>query len=143
MNLPHDVVSLPSKGKFYKNKKSSIKVGYLTANDENILMSPNIISAIILVHDRRFLDKERIQIMDPAGEWRDVSIVCYRHEIPFCRQHGGVTVCYKDSGENRFHETFSISTWKTMRVRVPIDQPVAGNETGLDGCGRSTVEVSG
>jgi hypothetical protein len=38
MNLPHDVVPLPSGGVFYKNKKSSVKVGYLTANDENILM---------------------------------------------------------------------------------------------------------
>ena len=37
-NLPHDVVSLPSEGIFYKNKKKSIKVGYLTASDENILM---------------------------------------------------------------------------------------------------------
>jgi hypothetical protein len=36
-NLPHDVVQLPSGGIFYKNKKKSIKVGYLTANDENIL----------------------------------------------------------------------------------------------------------
>ena len=38
MTLPHDVVPLPSRGKFYKNKKQSIKVGYLTAADENILM---------------------------------------------------------------------------------------------------------
>lgn len=37
--LPHDVVPLPSKGIFYKNKKKSIKVGYLTANDENLLMA--------------------------------------------------------------------------------------------------------
>jgi hypothetical protein len=37
--LPHDVVPLPSGGVFYKNKKKSIKVGYLTANDENILMA--------------------------------------------------------------------------------------------------------
>lgn len=37
--LPHDVVPLPSKGFFYKNKKKSIKVGYLTANDENLLMA--------------------------------------------------------------------------------------------------------
>ena len=36
--LPHDVVPLPSGGIFYKNKKKSIKVGYLTAHDENILM---------------------------------------------------------------------------------------------------------
>jgi hypothetical protein len=32
------VVQLPSQGIFYKNKKKSIKVGYLTASDENILM---------------------------------------------------------------------------------------------------------
>jgi hypothetical protein len=38
MNLPHDVVELPSKGKLYKNKRSSLKVGYLTAQDENILI---------------------------------------------------------------------------------------------------------
>jgi hypothetical protein len=38
-SLPHDVVPLPSQGAFYKNKKKSLKVGYLTANDENILMA--------------------------------------------------------------------------------------------------------
>jgi len=36
--LPHDVVQLPSRGIFYKNKKKSLKVGYLTAADENILL---------------------------------------------------------------------------------------------------------
>ncbi len=40
-NLPHDVVPLPSKGKFYLNKKKSLKVGFLTASDENILLATN------------------------------------------------------------------------------------------------------
>ena len=40
-NLPHDVVSLPSKGIFYKPKKESLKVGFLTASDENLLMGQN------------------------------------------------------------------------------------------------------
>ena len=40
-NLPHDVMTLPSQGIFYKNKKKSIRVGYLTAQDENLLMSLN------------------------------------------------------------------------------------------------------
>jgi hypothetical protein len=39
LTLPHDVVPLPSEGVFYKNKKKSVKVGYLTASDENILMA--------------------------------------------------------------------------------------------------------
>jgi hypothetical protein len=40
-NLPHDVVKLPSGGIFYKSKKTSVKVGYLTAADENILSNIN------------------------------------------------------------------------------------------------------
>jgi len=39
LSLPHDVVILPSQGKFYKTKKKSVKVGYLTASDENLLAS--------------------------------------------------------------------------------------------------------
>jgi hypothetical protein len=50
-NLPHDVVTLPSKGKFYKNKKKSLKVGYLTAQDENTLISAgqnvNVINTLV------------------------------------------------------------------------------------------------
>jgi len=50
-NLPHDVVQLPSQGKFYKNRKSSVKVGYLTAADENILLgqknTENIITTLL------------------------------------------------------------------------------------------------
>jgi hypothetical protein len=47
-NLPHDVVPLPSQGLFYKNKKKSIKVGYLTAQDENLLMSNNLQGADLM-----------------------------------------------------------------------------------------------
>jgi len=38
-SLPHDVVKLPTQGIFYKSKKKSVKIGYLTAADENILLS--------------------------------------------------------------------------------------------------------
>lgn len=38
-NLPHDVVQLPSKGLFYKSRKKQVKIGYLTASDENVIMS--------------------------------------------------------------------------------------------------------
>lgn len=39
LTLPHDVVPLPSDGVFYKNKKKSLRIGYLTASDENIIMA--------------------------------------------------------------------------------------------------------
>jgi len=48
-NLPHDVVILPSQGKFYKSKKKSVKVGYLTAADENLLGSVGKLSGEQLV----------------------------------------------------------------------------------------------
>ena len=53
MNLPHDLVTLPSGGIYYKSKKKVVKVGYLTASDENIIASAlsnpssNIITTLI------------------------------------------------------------------------------------------------
>lgn len=44
-NEPFDVIELPSKGYFYPNKKASVRVGYLTAADENILTSPNLVQS--------------------------------------------------------------------------------------------------
>ena len=40
--LPYDVVTLPSQGLFYKNRKKSVKVTYLNASDENLLASPSL-----------------------------------------------------------------------------------------------------
>jgi hypothetical protein len=42
--VPFDVIELPSQGLLYPNKKSTVKVEYLTAFDENILTSPNLIN---------------------------------------------------------------------------------------------------
>jgi hypothetical protein len=63
-NLPHDMVILPSKGKFYKNKKESIKVGYLTAEDENILISTSDNQNIITVLLRNKIYEPDINVND-------------------------------------------------------------------------------
>lgn len=42
---PFDVLTLPSKGLLYPGQQSTIKVQYLTATDENILTSPNLIKS--------------------------------------------------------------------------------------------------
>jgi hypothetical protein len=44
LRTPYDIIELPSQGILYKNKKSSVKVEYLTAMDESILTSPNIVA---------------------------------------------------------------------------------------------------
>jgi hypothetical protein len=61
MEPAHDVIALPSQGKFYKNKKSTVKVAYLTAADENILTSPNLLQngkVIDVLLDRKVIDQE-------------------------------------------------------------------------------------
>jgi hypothetical protein len=59
--LPHDVVPLPSKGMFYRNKKKSIKVGYLTAADENILMGGGQDLTINLLRNKIYEPDLRIE----------------------------------------------------------------------------------
>lgn len=49
-NIKYDVIPLPSKGQAYKNKMSKIPVSYLTAYDENMIISPN------MYKDGTFLD---------------------------------------------------------------------------------------
>lgn len=44
-NAPFDVIPLPSKGKLYKNKKTNVRLAYMTTSDENILTSPNLLKS--------------------------------------------------------------------------------------------------
>tara|TARA_Y100001938_G_C8008076_1_gene388448 strand:- start:205 stop:972 length:768 start_codon:yes stop_codon:yes gene_type:complete len=43
--IPFDVIELPSKGVLYQGNISHVKVEYLTAADENILTSPNLLQS--------------------------------------------------------------------------------------------------
>jgi hypothetical protein len=44
-DAPFDVLELPSKGLLYPGRPSTVRVEYLTASDENILTSPNLIKS--------------------------------------------------------------------------------------------------
>ena len=56
-SVQFDVIPLPSKGEVYKNKLSGVQVAYLTANDENMFVSPNLYRNGLLVD---FLLTEKI-----------------------------------------------------------------------------------
>ena len=43
LQAPFDVIPLPSKGLLYPGQQGNVKVEYMTAMDENILTSPNLI----------------------------------------------------------------------------------------------------
>ena len=59
--IQYDVVELPSRGIHYANKKKSLRVGYLTASDENILSAQNLIQNNSVIEEllkRKILDKD-------------------------------------------------------------------------------------
>ena len=45
VEIPYDIIPLPSEGVLYPGKKPTIEVEYLTAMDENILTSPNLLQS--------------------------------------------------------------------------------------------------
>jgi hypothetical protein len=58
---PNDVITLPSGGLYYANKKKELKVAYLTAADENILTSPNLIQSgrvLEVLLEKKILDRD-------------------------------------------------------------------------------------
>lgn len=58
---PHDVLELPSKGLYYPSKKSTVKIAFLNASDENILTSMNLMEngeMLDVLMDRKILDKD-------------------------------------------------------------------------------------
>lgn len=59
--LPHDVVPFPTGGIFYKNKKKSVKVGYLTAADENILLGNTENIAMTLLRNKIYEPDVRVE----------------------------------------------------------------------------------
>jgi hypothetical protein len=79
--IAYDVVELPSKGIHYANNKKSVRVAYLTASDENILSSQNLLKTNSVVDEllrRKILDKD-IEIDDLADEDRNTILIFLRN----------------------------------------------------------------
>ena len=79
--IGYDVVELPSKGIHYANGKKSVKVAYLTASDEDILTSPNLIQSDMIVYElvkRKILDKD-LSIDDLDEEDKKAILIFLRN----------------------------------------------------------------
>lgn len=116
MEPAHDVISLPSQGLYYKNKKSSVKVAYLTAADENVLTSPNLIQSgkvLEVLLDRKVLDKD----LRPKD-----MLACDRNAILFWLRATGYGEIYPvelsdpKTGE-KFETDIDISQFGTKEVK--------------------------
>lgn len=60
-NVQYDVITLPSNGQCYRDKKNRIPVSYLTAYDENLITSPNLYKDGLIIDfllKHKVLDKE-------------------------------------------------------------------------------------
>lgn len=80
-NIAYDVVELPSKGIHYTNKKKSVRVAYLTASDENILTSVNLMQSNKIVDEllkRKILDKD-LSIDDLDDEDKKAILIFLRN----------------------------------------------------------------
>lgn len=80
-NVAYDVVELPSKGIYYANKRESIRVAYLTAADENILSSPNLIAQGKVIDEllkRKIVDRD-IKADELVEEDRQAVLIFLRN----------------------------------------------------------------
>ena len=79
--ISYDVVPLPSNGIHYANKKKSLRVAYLTATDENILSSQNLIESGQVITEllkRKVLDRE-IPIEELVEEDKSAILIFLRN----------------------------------------------------------------
>lgn len=75
-----DVIPLPSKGEGYKDKIAKVSVAYLTAWDENVIVSPNLYRDNLILDymlDKKLLSKE-IDPLDLLEGDRDAIILFLR-----------------------------------------------------------------
>ena len=118
--LPYDMVSLPSQGVFYKNKKKSVKVTYLNASDENLLATPSLQASGELVNtliSRKILDKD-INVID-MPECDKEAILVFLRNTAFGSDY---KITLKDpKTEESFETTLDLSILKTNDVGVELD----------------------
>jgi hypothetical protein len=79
--IAYDVVELPSRGIHYNNGKKTVRVAYLTAADENILSSPNLIATSSVVEEllkRKILDRD-LPVDDIVEEDKQAILIFLRN----------------------------------------------------------------
>ena len=117
--LPYDVVTLPSGGVYYSNKKKSVKVTYLNASDENLLASAaarqnDLVDTLL---QRKILDKD-ILVNDMA-ECDKEAILVFLRNTAFGPEY---KIKLKDpSTEKEFEASIDLSVLKTKETKVTLD----------------------
>ena len=120
MNQPYDVIPLPSEGKLYKNKKGKVKVAYLTAADENLLTSPNLLGSddfLEILINRKLLEYD-LRYSDLLPGDRD-AIMIWLRSTGYGEMYP-VTVL--DENDTPFETEIDLSTLKVKNLNIEPDQ---------------------
>jgi len=127
LTLPHDVVPLPSEGLFYKNKKKSVRVGYMTAFDENILLGAGDDMTTNLLRNKLYEPDVRVEeLLDGDIE----AILIFLRNTSF--------------GPEMILNLTDPQTKKPFQGTVMLDQMsiIKGQEPTEDGCFMTTLPNS-
>lgn len=119
--VPFDMIELPSKGLLYPNGQHLVKVEYLTASDENILTSPNLIKngkVIDVLMERK--------LKNPPVEYRDLLLGDRNAILIWLRATGygemyPVRLIDPSNGEE-FETEINLQDLKTKTLEVEPDE---------------------
>lgn len=118
----YDIINLPSKGQCYRNKKGKIKVSYLTAYDENMILSPN------LYKDGNFVDYLlKAKVIEPDVDVEELtkgdrdSIILWLRATGYGNEYPIVVT--DDETGREFETTVDLSTinYKPFKLKGDIN----------------------
>jgi hypothetical protein len=116
--IAYDVVELPI---YYPNKKKSVRISYLTAADENILTSANLVASggvIVELLRRKILDKDLL-VEDVVEEDRQAILIFLRNTSFGTEYHlRGLT---DPKTKEQFDATIDLSTLKLKDFKLTED----------------------
>jgi hypothetical protein len=118
--IAYDVVELPSKGIYYKNKKKSVKVSFLTASDENILSSNSLIASGGMMDEllkRKILDRDLL--IDELIEEDRQAILIFLRNTAFGSEY--TITSYDTKTKQDFNTVIDLSVLKVKDFNLIED----------------------
>lgn len=115
------VVSLPSKGKLYQNAISELEIDYMTASDENLLSSPELIRKGTVIDEllKRKIKTQGIKVSDLLNGDKDKIILQLRASS--YGQFYDVKVTCPETG-SEFEESIDLLTLNEKEMSVEPDE---------------------
>lgn len=118
-NTAFDIIPMPSGGLIYKNKKAAFRVAYMTAADEDILTSPNLLASgkfLEILINRKLLE-QHIRYRDlHVGDRNAIMLwlraTSYGHMYP---------IMLLDENDNTFETEVNLNELKTKPLGATPD----------------------